>query len=237
MKQVHKYISLLFVVGIMSAQLYANISKNGAINVLYANIADTASVEISMGDTIVPKGYSIYSITGELICTTLEDSWFFFVDESPLANWAHNATCYCIGVDNGGLEKVTTQMPPKGYGEMHLIKAFCSVNEETAAFSTETDLLQTYATQNATATIWDNSENNYASLERNIHYFDTDHTLCFYGKDDGIIKYTLTSSEALVDIPFAELSDGVHIVKLFVNGIENDSKQVYISKNGLLWGL
>ena len=61
--------------------------------------------------------------------------------------------------------------------------------------------------------------------------------MLFYGKDDGIIKYTLTSSEALVDIPFAELPDGVYIVKLFVNGIENDSKQVYISKNGLLWGL
>lgn len=122
MKQVHKYISLLFAVGIMSAQLYANISKDEAINILYANISDTASVE-------------------------------------------------------------------------------------------------------------------YASLERKTHYFDTDHTLCFYGKDDGIIKYTLTSSEALVDIPFAELSDGLYVVKLFVSGIENDSKQVYISKNGLLWGL
>lgn len=165
MKQVHKYISLAFVAGIMlSVQLYANISKDEAINMLYANIADTASVEISMCDTIVPKGYSISNVMGNLICSPKEDSWFFFVDESPLANWAHTATCYCIDIDNGRLEKATTQMPPIGYEEMHLVKAFYILDEETAAFSMETDWLQTYAIQNATATIWDNSENNYAMI-------------------------------------------------------------------------
>mgnify|MGYP002706753991 CR=1 FL=1 len=168
MKQVHKYISLLLVVGIMSAQLYANISREDAIKVLYANIADTASVEIFMCDTIVPKGYPMYNMMGNFICSPQEDSWFFFVDESPLANWAHTATCYCIDIDNGRLEKATTQMPPKGYEEMHLVKAFYILDEETAVSSMETDLLQIYATQNATqnatATIWDNSENNYAMI-------------------------------------------------------------------------
>lgn len=190
MKQVHKYISLVFVAGIMlSAQLYANISKDEAINILYANIADTASVEISMCDTIVPKGYSIYNITGELICTTLEDSWFFFVDERPLANWAHNATCYCIGVDNGSLEKATTQMPPKGYGEMLLISAFCIMNEDATTLSTETDLLQTYATESSTATIWDNSENNYAMIISGGCYREINHKR--YWNDCSFIYKTL----------------------------------------------
>lgn len=75
MKQVHKYISLLLVVGIMSAQLYANISREDAIKVLYANIADTASVEIFMCDTIVPKGYPMYNMMGNFICSPQEDSW------------------------------------------------------------------------------------------------------------------------------------------------------------------
>ena len=102
---------------------------------------------------------------GNFICSPLEDSWFFFVDESPLANWAHTATCYCIDIDNGRLEKATTQMPPKGYGEMRLVKAFCIMDDENATtLSMEADLLQTYATQSTTATIWDNSENNYAMI-------------------------------------------------------------------------
>ena len=82
-----------------------------------------------------------------------------------------------------------------------------------------------------------NSFDTYVSLGGNTHYFDTDHTLCFYSKDDGIIKYTLISSEALLDMPLDQLSEGLYVVKLFVNGIENDTKQVYISKNGLLWGM
>lgn len=173
----------------LSTQLYAKISKDVAVGILYANITDTASVEILMCDTIVRKGISIYNITGNLICSPREDCWFFFVDESPLANWAHTATCYCIDMYNGRLEKATTQMPPKGYGEMRLVKAFSILEEETATLSTEADLLQTYATESSTTTIWDNSENNYAIIISGGCYREINHKR--YWNDCSFIYKTL----------------------------------------------
>src|SRR2546430_1343460 len=65
-----------------------------------------------------PKGTAIASWRSDAQIVAKEDSWFFFVDDTPGANWEHPAHYVLVGKASGELTAVAAKTPPRVLHEM-----------------------------------------------------------------------------------------------------------------------
>lgn len=74
------------------------------------------------------KGVKISSWRNPNLITVKNDSWFFFVDEMPGANWEHKASYIMVDKVSGAVEKIETMSPPEETLEMKPLNEIATVH-------------------------------------------------------------------------------------------------------------
>ncbi|MBR0073316.1 MAG: hypothetical protein IJP95_05705 [Bacteroidales bacterium] len=103
----------------LSFAVQSQITKDAAIDILIQNVLEESWMgkEISMSDNaILPN--TVINIHDSFLISPNHSSWFFFVDDYPLADWWHNCRYVFIDVDDGTVESFTMHAPPIAYSNM-----------------------------------------------------------------------------------------------------------------------
>lgn len=103
----------------LSFAVQSQITKDAAIDILKQNVLEESWMEkeISMSDSaILPN--TVINIHDSFLISPNHSSWFFFVDDYPLADWWHNCRYVFIDVDDGTVESFTMHAPPIAYSNM-----------------------------------------------------------------------------------------------------------------------
>ena len=85
--------------------------------------------------TIKQRGARIASWTNPNMVVVDKDSWFFFVDEGPEANWEHKARYVLVDKTSGAVRSVAARTPPLGNTELET--AECESGYRSQDFETE----------------------------------------------------------------------------------------------------
>lgn len=103
----------------LSFAVQSQITKDAAIDILKQNVLGESWMEkeISMSDNEVFPN-TVINIPDTFLISPNYSSWFFFVDDYPLADWWHNCRYVFIDVDDGTVESFTMHAPPIAYSNM-----------------------------------------------------------------------------------------------------------------------
>lgn len=90
-----------------------NISRDEALNIIKEKLSleQNTSVEIFVCDSIVKQSSPIALLSKEIQSPNY-DSWCFFIDDNPMANWAHPCRFVFVNPETGDLEIIKNNMPP-----------------------------------------------------------------------------------------------------------------------------
>lgn len=90
-----------------------NISRDEALNIIKEKLSleQNTSVEIFVCNSIVKQSSPIALLSKEIQSPNY-DSWCFFIDDNPMANWAHPCRFLFVNPETGDLEIIKNNMPP-----------------------------------------------------------------------------------------------------------------------------
>ena len=71
-----------------------------------------ATYNIYQFNRVVSQGENIYTVFDDTIYIA-NNSYIFFVDKYPQANWMHDCEYLVMDVDNGNIKKIEHNAPPK----------------------------------------------------------------------------------------------------------------------------
>lgn len=74
-------------------------------------IQDKHNVEVFRTKAVLPAGSSIKTVYGTEMSPSF-DSWFFFVDDSPLQSWGHLCRYVFVNANDGRIKTFSKNMPP-----------------------------------------------------------------------------------------------------------------------------
>lgn len=103
----------------LSFAVQSQITKDAAIDILIQNVLEEPWMEkeISMSDNaILPN--TVINIHDSFLISPNHSSWFFFVDDYPLADWWHNCRYVFIDVIDGSVVSITMHAPPIEFSNM-----------------------------------------------------------------------------------------------------------------------
>ena len=103
----------------LSFAVQSQITKDAAIDILIQNVLEESWMEkeISMSDNaILPN--TVINIHDSFLISPNHSSWFFFVDDYPLADWWHNCRYVFIDVIDGSVVSITMHAPPIEFSNM-----------------------------------------------------------------------------------------------------------------------
>lgn len=90
----------------------ANLTKKEATRLVLTHISiDSTFCEMYVVDEIKKADSSIKLLSSQLT-TPSYDSWVFFIDDNPLANWGHSCRYVFVNTETGKIEVKTSNMPP-----------------------------------------------------------------------------------------------------------------------------
>lgn len=100
-----------------------NISRDEALNIIKEKLSleQNTSVEIFVCDSIVKQSSPIALLSKEIQSPNY-DSWCFFIDDNPMANWAHPCRFLFVNPETGDLEIIKNNMPPASLKFKKIIK-------------------------------------------------------------------------------------------------------------------
>lgn len=89
--------TVLITILIVSAfSMDAQITRQQADDIVTANvISDNDGCALYIKNDVVRSNDTVYTADGEIISHTSENSYIYFIDDNPVANWAHNCR-YCV---------------------------------------------------------------------------------------------------------------------------------------------
>lgn len=98
---------------LLNLNIYAaDFTKNEATHLVLSHLSiDSTSCEMYVFDEIKKAGSTIKLLTSQLT-TPSYDSWVYFVDDKPFANWGHSCRYVFVNTKTGQLEVQSKNMPP-----------------------------------------------------------------------------------------------------------------------------
>ena len=116
MKKSFVLFSSFFLFFFLSFNIYAQFSKQDAIDLVKDSIAADRidSVNIYMESQILTEDYYVISPYDSLD-SPYSNYWLVFIDEQPLYLWDHLCTYVFINQSNGNYTTTDYNTPPKGY--------------------------------------------------------------------------------------------------------------------------
>lgn len=137
------------------------ISRDKAWEIVKNNILDhqTEGINLYACDTITFAGSCIKTILTDEY-SPLFDSWFFFIDDVPNANWEHPCRYVFINIDNGKYEIYDRVRPPLMDG----MKIFNNNKLNTCSDLSDTVQIQQSDHNNIVSTVPYQNDHNYAII-------------------------------------------------------------------------
>lgn len=113
------------------AQVSSRLSQKEATNIVINKIinGETKDKEIFVSDTIISSKGKIRDIFF-IEKSPPFDSWFFFIDDNPLANWEHPCRYVFVNVKDGSFEIYNETRPPKRDGMSCIINYKAKVTDK-----------------------------------------------------------------------------------------------------------
>lgn len=98
---------------LLNLNIYAaDLTKNEATHLVLSHLSiDSTSCEMYVFDEIKKAGSTIKLLTSQLTIPSY-DSWVYFVDDKPFANWGHSCRYVFVNTKTGQLEVQSKNMPP-----------------------------------------------------------------------------------------------------------------------------
>lgn len=104
---------------VLSFQIQAQLSREDAINIIFSEVLSPDSLDqkhlyskyemMFEGDTLWQEGNFGYQIN------PYPENWVFFIDDLPIAYWAHPCRYIYVNVSNGQFQVFDDNWPPENY--------------------------------------------------------------------------------------------------------------------------
>ncbi len=128
---------------------------------LLCHSVDTTHCDIYMSkDELTPS--EVICVIPDTIMSPLGASHFLFVDYFPRANWGHKAKLFFIDSKNNIIDSILCSFPP--VKDMNIIVKSNELLEECEIVVNSSTSAKSILSANISASIWDNSPNNFALI-------------------------------------------------------------------------
>ena len=122
----------------------AQILQDSALVILKSNIANYDDCDIySVNDTIDASD-TIKLMGSRIIIPPQGRNWMFFVDEKPLANWAHPCKYVFVKINSGNCDIINSSSPPINISLNAIKRALRTSNDNVCGFSQKGDCFYYY---------------------------------------------------------------------------------------------
>lgn len=113
MRKLLFFLAFLYVNVLFSFAQATNVGREQAWTIVRHKLLNdnVNDVEVSCYEKVIPAKSKIKTIISD-VDTPSFDSWFFFIDDKPFANWEHPCRYAFVNINDGDVEFVEKKMPP-----------------------------------------------------------------------------------------------------------------------------
>ncbi|MCR5646636.1 MAG: right-handed parallel beta-helix repeat-containing protein [Bacteroidales bacterium] len=231
-------------------------SDNLVLNVLVTSDLERSDV-YSLG-TPIGINDTIWQSERDFITSPYNTSWVYFIDDYPLANWAHPCRYYFVDATNGNYHLLNSKLPPKTYfTPLSLFERPTDVLIDTAAIGTPMirnvqenphlfavlicgtenyypNYQNEYRFRNDVSAVYSTLINVYGYGKNHIYVlFDNGHS--DYGDDldgDGVGDINFNANKETITNIFNELSGKANNIPTIPELNEDDQLFIYVDDHG-----